>query len=459
MRSRVLLLSILLAACDAAVEPTPSGPSGTGSGAKSQVTSSPRAPASSVAPQPKPVVSVSAPTPVTPQPVVKKTPPANVTELAASTNHLGLDVYKQARKEPGNLAMSPVSITTALAMTYGGAAGSTADEMKKTLYFQGSQGDVMKGMGDLAGWVESPGRPITIRIANQLFGEKTFGFEPAYLDAMKASYGAPLEPLDFKNDSAGALSRINGWVEEKTEKRIQNLLEPPAINSGTRLVLVNAIYFLGKWSVPFRKEATNDQDFSVTKSDKKRVPTMHQTGGFDYAEVGDTSVLRMPFGDNTVAMYIFLPKSVDGLAALETSLDPAKLDELVKKVKREEVVISLPKFEVAPEKAVSLAAILKKLGMTSAFDPKLADFSKMADPKQAEGGLSITDVFHKAFVKVDEAGTEAAAATAVVAAPAGAVATSDIKQFAADHPFLFVLRDDTTGVVLFMGRVMDPSVH
>jgi len=437
-------LSLCAVACDDPVRPDPVSPSNTVGGATvTPPASSPAAVASSSAPKP------DAP-PVAP-------PPADaVSKLASGSNAFGFDLYERIKKKPGNQIFSPFSITTALTMTWGGAKGETADQMKKVLHLEGTPAEVMSTSGTLAASLEDKSRPITFRIANQLFGETTYKFEQPYLDQTKKAYGAPLELVDFIKGPEAARVRINGWVETETEKRIKDLIPKDAIKSDMRLVLVNAIYFLGDWESPFEKNHTRPAAFHTTTKDKLDVPTMHQSGSFNYAKKDGVAALELPYKGGDMSMVIVLPEKADGLDAVEKSLDEKKLADLLQGMKKERVSAAIPKFEVAPADSLSLGDDLKEMGMKAAFDPKKADFTLIANPPNPDDRLVIGKVFHKAFVKVDEKGTEAAAATAVLMPRAGSAPVQMI-DFKAEHPFLFVIRDTKSGLVLFMGRVADPS--
>ena len=224
----------------------------------------------------------------------------------------------------------------------------------------------------------------------------------------------------------------------------------------TRLVLVNAIYFLGDWAQPFAKEATQPAAFSVSASQKKDVPTMHAVESFRFAARDGLKAVELPYKGGQMSMVLVLPDAPDGLAALESSFTAARLDGIVASLAPTRVHVSLPKFEVDPPGALGLGAVLAKLGMADAFSPAMADFTGIANPPDPRDRLFISEVFHKAFVKVDEKGTEAAAATAGVMDRAGAVMVQPA-EFKADHPFLFFIRDNASGMILFMGRVADPS--
>jgi serpin B len=299
---------------------------------------------------------------------------------------------------------------------------------------------------------------VTFRIANRLFGERSYRFEPSYLEATKAAFGAALEPLDFRGAFEPARGVINGWVEAQTEKRILNLVPPGGLTADTRLVLVNAIYFLGDWAQPFTKEATRPAPFHLSSSAKTDVPTMHQTESFGWMRGEGFQALELPYREGAFSMLVLLPDAVDGLATLENELSAESLARIVGALARTRVALALPKFEVNPAASIPLSRLLQGLGMERAFDRERADFTGIANPPDPRERLFIGEAFHKAFVKTDEKGTEAAAATAVAMARASAIQGQPVP-FKADHPFLFLIRDRASGLVLFMGRVADPTAR
>jgi len=280
--------------------------------------------------------------------------------------------------------------------------------------------------------------------------------EQPYLDKTKAAYGAPLEPVDFVHAAEAGRTHINKWVADQTNQRITNLLPPPAITEQTRMVLVNALYFLADWAQPFEPRLTNPAPFLKAAGSKADVPTMHTMSTFRFAKTDGVSVLELPYQGGDVAMLLVLPDQVDGVTGLENSLEAAKLTAWQAALQSQQVAVALPRFTIDPPDPVELSATLKALGMQSAFDSNRADFTAMAAPRNPEDRLFISAVFHKAFVKVDEKGTEAAAASAVVMAPAGAPPRPAV-EFKADHPFLFFIVDKPSGLILFAGRVADPS--
>ncbi|MFO0572032.1 MAG: serpin family protein [Polyangiaceae bacterium] len=382
--------------------------------------------------------------------------PASAPALSKGANQLGFDIYGKLRSRSGNLALSPASLSTALAMTWGGARGETAKQMQTVLHYAGPQAEAVRGVGQLGRSLESPGRAVTLRTANRLFGEKSYTFEKAFVEQTRADFGAPLEPVDFKHAADSARTHVNGWVEDQTQKRIRDLIPPKAVNPDTRLILVNAIYFLGDWGEPFKKESTAPAPFHVSKTEQHDVPTMRQAKEFRFVAKDGLKAVELPYKGGDISMLIVLPDAVDGLGALEASFDAKKLESIVGSLGDQLVDVALPKFEVNPKESLALRDVLKELGMPLAFDPDKADFTGIANPPSPADRLYIDKVFHKAFVKVDEKGTEAAAATAVVMPRAGGMPPKPV-ELKADHPFLFFIRDHQTGLVLFMGRVSDPA--
>jgi serpin B len=389
------------------------------------------------------------------------TPPSakDAALIAKSANAFGADLWGALRAtNKGNLSVSPASIITAFAMTLGGAKGDTSAEMKRALRLEGKTEELTAAAGQLVrAWNAGTGSTV-LRAANRLFGEKTFAFEQPYLDATQSVFGAPLEPVDFAKGAEPARQRMNGWVAQQTQDRIKDLIPPRGVDDQTRLALVNAMYFKGQWATPFEEARTQPAPFFTTKAVSKPVPMMQRQGMFRMAAKDGVKALELPYKDGEASMVVVLPDAVDGLEALERMLTAASLDAWMGAMTTERATVSLPKFEIDPQGSLALTGALQALGMKLAFERGKADFTGIANPKSPADRLYISAVFHKAFVKVDEKGTEAAAATAIVAARAGAAAPSGPpKEFKADHPFLFFLRDARSGMILFMGRVADPS--
>jgi len=363
--------------------------------------------------------------------------------FARSSNRFGCELYAKLRAQDGNVFCSPYSITTALAMTYAGARGPTAAEMATVLHLPKIDGsDVHAGFGALMADLASTGAELSV--ANALWGQQGETFLDSYLSLVKKHYAAGFRQADFRGATEAARREINDWVEQRTRKRIQELLQPGVLAPTTSLVLTNAIYFKGAWSRPFPSRATGARPFRLRDGRSVNVPTMHQVARFRYAEDKGTQALELAYKGGRITLVVLLAKD---LSALERELDASRLHSLTNRLTTESVSVFLPRFLVTSR--FSLADTLAALGMPTAFSGR-ADFSGM----NGRGGLFISAVEHKAFVAVDESGTEAAAATAVVMKRGGLAPGT--KLFRADRPFLFLIRDTRTGCILFLGRVLDP---
>ncbi|HJL16938.1 MAG TPA: serpin family protein [Sandaracinaceae bacterium LLY-WYZ-13_1] len=379
--------------------------------------------------------------------------------FAEASNAFATDLWGRIRGTDGNLVVSPASIEIALAMTHAGARGETAAEMAEVMHFGDDPDAFHRAAGHaLSRWNDPDRETYRLAVANRLFGERSYEWREPFLRLTGEVYGAPLEPMDFRGAPEPARQRINGWVEDQTNDRIQDLIPQGGIDGDTRMVLANAVYFLADWQHQFAASDTHEQPFHAPGGDV-RVETMHQQARFGYGEADDVQVLQMPYAGGELGMLVVLPREDDGLAAVEEALSAERIAGWAEGLEQQMVNVALPKFRVEPEAPLALSSTLAEMGMPSAFDPRTADFSAMADPAANEGlPLFVTDVFHKAFVAVDEEGTEAAAATAVVVGvESAAIAPPDVPEFVADHPFLFFIRDLESGAILFMGRVEDPS--
>ena len=385
------------------------------------------------------------------------TPPANAANTANLTrgsNAFGFELYQRLRQRPGNLVMSPASLTTALILAWVGARGETAAQMRKVLHLEGTPDAVADASARLARSLQEPARPVTVRIANQLFGEKGYTLAPAYLKKAVAAFGAPLMLLDFRKAPEPARVQINQWVESTTEHRIKDLIPSGDVTADTKLVLVNAIYFLGDWARPFGSGGTKPAPFHLTAVAKKNVPTMHLVDELLTAQKDGVTAVQLPYRGGELSMLLLVPDRIDGLAAVESTLDSRKIDGLVKAMHYGLVRLALPRFDLHPE-ALSLGEDLKALGMPLALDRNRADFTGIANPPDPADRLSITKVLHQGFARVNEKGTEAGAATAVELGPTGP--PEEPRRVDVDRPFLFLVRDNTSGLILFLGRVSDPA--
>jgi len=386
-----------------------------------------------------------------------KPPNEHARRLAGGSNAFGLEILGQLRTTAGNLAVSPASLSLGLLLPWGGARGETETAFRRVLHLEGSPSELLPAWGALARSLQDPARPLTLHVAHRLFGEKSYTFEPAYLEATRAALGASLEPVDFREAPEDARSGINAYVEERTERRIRDLVPPGGVSRETRLVLVNAFYFLGNWRQPFEAEATRPAPFHARPGQSRDVPTMHQTGSFPFVAKGGLKALELAYEGGSAALLLVLPEALEGLPAVEESLDGSALEGIVSALAPTRVAVALPRFEIEPSDSLRLGEVLKRMGLAVAFDRGSADFSGIADPPDPADRLVLDEVFHKAFVRVDEAGTEAAAATATTMLRAASAPAPPEAEFRADHPFLFFVRDVASGLVLFAGRVADPA--
>jgi serpin B len=385
--------------------------------------------------------------------------PAALAEDAATVvdgnNLFAFDAYGRLREtKDGNLFFSPFSISTALAMTYAGAAGETAAEMSDALRFDPDQENFHPSYGALVASLDR-GEALggyRLSVANRLWGQTGYSFLDEFLSVCDEHYGAGFEGLDFLADPDGSRETINAWVEDMTEEKIKDLLPPGSVNALTRLILTNAIYFKGDWASRFDDADTFEGDFVKEDGSVVRTPMMAQTEVFGYSRAGDFAMLELKYEGGDLSMLVLLPDSADGLGTLEENLDYGTLQSRRAMIVEEEIEVYLPKFEFTT--GFSVKGILRDLGMSAAFEPpgagEGADFTGITEARE----LYVTDVIHKAYVKVNEEGTEAAAATGVVV---GGTSAPEHPVFRADHPFLFLIRDNVTGSILFMGRVVDPT--
>ncbi|MBN1418212.1 MAG: serpin family protein [Planctomycetes bacterium] len=373
---------------------------------------------------------------------------ADVAALVAGNNRFGIDLYHELREgSDGNLFFSPFSVSAALAMTYAGAAGETKEEMAAVLRLPDGGDDVHRSFGALIASIDrgSGLGAYELTVAGRLWGQVGYAFLDRFLFICRDDYGADLALLDFARDPDAARGIINQWVEDETAGRIVGILPQGSVDSWTRMILTNAIYFKGDWASRFAPSATMDRPFHLTASGAVPVPTMSQIDDFRFYVGDGIWALEMPYEAGDLSMIVILSDAWDGLPALEAAFTHENLERWIASLRTGEVHVSLPRFQFTS--TFGLKAPLSALGMPSAFDANLADFSAMDGTRN----LHLQGVAHKAYVRVDEEGSEAAAATAVKVGT-----TSGPPMFCADHPFLFLIRDNVTGSILFLGRVVNP---
>jgi serpin B len=377
--------------------------------------------------------------------------------LIEGNSAFAFELYQALREKDGNLFYSPHSISLALAMTYAGARGDTENQMGDALRFLLPQDRLHAAFNSLDLELASRGEGaegkddegFRLHIINAIWGQKDYKFLSTYLDMLAENYGAGLRILDFMKEPEQSRMTINDWVSEQTEERIKDLIPQGAIDELTRLVLTNAIYFNAAWQYPFDEDATSEGDFFLLNGDKVTVPMMRQTASFGYTVEDGYQALELPYDGRELSMVILMPEQ-GKFASFEASLSRQLVDSIIQKIGYRQVALSIPKFEY--KSSFGLKQPLTTLGMEDAFIPEAADFSGMDGRRD----LFIQDVLHKAFVSVDEAGTEAAAATAVI------VGTTSMPpepiEVKIDRPFIYLIRDIKTGTVLFVGRVLNPNL-
>ncbi|MFY9905909.1 MAG: serpin family protein, partial [Terriglobales bacterium] len=320
-------------------------------------------------------------------------------QAVRDNNAFAIELYAQLCNQSGNLFFSPESISTALAMTYAGARADTATEMAKTLHFTLPSGQLHPAMGALLRDHNAAHDGYQLKEADALWVQEGYSLLPEFLKLNRDNYEAGLNQVDFKGATEASRHTINLWVEQRTENKIRELLQPGNLDSYTRLVLTNAIYFKGDWEKQFKKEDTKDEDFQLSAAQAIKTPLMHMTKGFNYFDGGSFQALAIPYKNKELSMIILLPKGMEGLSAFEQSLSPAKMQQLLDQLRPAwKVIVTMPKFKI--EAQFGLRDTLMAMGMKKAFDGNMADFTGMASRKtmQRDGNLYIGAVIHKAYV-------------------------------------------------------------
>ncbi len=382
--------------------------------------------------------------------------PGDRNTLVEGNNAFAFDLYKQVGEGTDNLFFSPFSISLALAMTYAGAAGDTESQMADAMRFYLSQERLHEAFNGLDQELAKRGEhaqgkddeAFRLNIVNAIWGQQDYHFREDYLDLLARNYGAGLRVLDFQSEPEPSREIINRWVEEQTENRIKDLIPQGAIDSLTRLVLTNAIYFNAAWQSQFEKGATTQDLFYLLDGTELTVPMMNQTSSYRYASGSNFQAVELPYDGNEISMVILLPDQ-GHYDLFEGALDQELVGSVMDDLQSTRIALSMPRFNL--ETTLDLKQALQAMGMVDAFDANGADFSGMDGTME----LYISDVLHKAFVEVDEDGTEAAAATAVVVGTTSIPA--DPIRVSIDRPFIFLIQDIETNSILFLGRVMNPA--
>lgn len=367
--------------------------------------------------------------------------------LVDGNREFAFKLYKELSKQEVNLFFSPYSISTALAMTYAGARGETEKQIAEALCFNLVQGELHSRFAIMQRHLNeiSGEKNFTINVANSLWADKTHTFLQDYLNLTKENYSAQVNNVDFISDKDKARLEINSWVEKRTSGKIKELVAKGCIGSNTALLLVNAIYFKGFWAGRFKLENTKDEEFLLSSEKSVIVPMMSQTGEFSCMEDGKVVIVELPYEDEQLSMFIVMPEDLKQFLVVENNFLSGKYEAA--NLRKRKIFLSLPKFKV--ECTYNLNAPLVGIGMKDAFDSGKADFSGMDGKKE----LSLSHVLHKAYVDVNEEGTEAAAAT-IVAVYKDGVSPRYIR---IDHPFIFYIRDNSTKNILFIGRILNPD--
>lgn len=379
---------------------------------------------------------------------------ADIDSLVDGNNAFGLDLYQSLRSEDGNLILSPFSISLALAMTYSGAKGETEAQMAEVLNFPAQSQthpafnalDLMLEETDII--LDKDQEPMQLDIANAVFAEQTFAFLPDFLDTLSVNYGAGVRLMDFANNPDPSRKEINQWVSDETKDKINDLLPENAVTTSTKMVLVNAIYFKADWLSPFDANDTYDGTFTLLDGSEVTVPMMGQRMGIPYYVGNGYAAAELPYAGESAVMTVLVPDA-GRFEEVESQLNGAMFKEMLANLAPADVTLRMPKFEY--ESSFMLSDTLASMGMPLAFDENRADFSGMTDQQ----ALYIGNVIHKAFVAVDEEGTEAAAATAVIMEGASAVMPEN--ELYIDRPFIYFIRDVESGQILFIGRVLNPK--
>ncbi len=372
-------------------------------------------------------------------------------ELIQNNNIFAFNMFKELQKENNeNIFFSPYSISEALVMTYAGAKGETKSQMASALHFDANDSKLHNSFNALDLHLNQSDENYTLSVANAIWPQKDFVFLSSYLDTLKVNYGAKIRLMDYKTNPEGSRQIINGWVEKKTHDRIKDLIPEGSIEENTRLVLTNAIYFKGKWQKEFDKDHTKEDIFTLEDNSTIQIPLMNQTEYFSFNQNENFQAIDLLYKGDKSSMVIILPREGKFQEVLKDINN--SFESVIKNWNRKKVNLKMPKFEFTTD-VYDLQKPFVELGMVDAFDPNLADFSGITGTKE----LVISKIVHKAFIKVDEKETEAAAATGVIANVTSVPISVDPIDMFIDRPFIFFIKDQTNDQILFIGIMKNPK--
>lgn len=379
--------------------------------------------------------------------------PVALDAAVSATNRFTAELYRTVARPHANGAASPYSVAVAFGMTREGARGETRSELDAALHLDGDASAAHHALAERLVAIGASG--VELRTANRVFLEETQQVEPTFETAMRDGFAAPFERVPFIADAESSRVRVNGWVASQTNDRIRDLLPPSSIDANTRLVLTNAVYFHGTWQTSFDRARTQDLPFMVDGTSATPVPMMQTERAMRFGHAEGAAVGELPYTGGEISMIVVVPDAADGLPALLSNLDGDRMQHWIDALAdRPNVIVKMPRFRVAPTESLPLSEPMRSLGVRLAFQAGDADLTGIATTHPP---LFVSEGFHRAFVEVNEEGTEAAAATAVVISVRSApMRPPQRDELIADHPFLFFLRDTRTGAILFVGHVVDP---
>jgi serpin B len=389
-----------------------------------------------------------------PEPFVEYETGQDSSPIVSATNQFAFELYNQYKNTNDNVFFSPHSISSALQMTYEGARGKTAEEMQSVFHFPEDNAARIGSFAKLYEQINPQNASYRLSTANALWAQNDYPFDQNYLKTVETYYHGKAANLDFAGNPENSRQTINQWVSGKTMQKIPELFAAGTINPLTRLVLTNAVYFKGKWAIPFEEMLTQEKDFTPSTGAKTKCQTMNIKDNFGYAQTADYQALELPYEGNGLSMMVILPQT-GKMATVENNLSMEKFAAIKNDLKSELANVFLPKFKF--DTSYNMNQTLAKMGMSTAFDDANADFSGMYDKTKTPENLYIGLVIHKAYIDVYEEGTEAAAATGVTMQATAVMEPPQAKIFNADRPFIFAIVHNQTGAILFMGKVNDPT--